>query len=158
MEGVSAVWDNLHSLSTYSVKDGQPPLEFPVNLALVLVDNLNFSLARGRGTAYILDNECLALIRAIENKIIAEYIYPQHPSSHYNDDRLMYLASTDSVTCVSMNGKKTYKMDSKDISGKKCTLQVIARPSNVWGYENDQGCYISGMSWDIDRLYISNDD
>lgn len=144
--------DNFTPIAGHS---GVLSLHFPFVIVLVDVENISFTLSGGRGVAHIVNDACLVRIRDVERQLISQAI-PQSQSQAQAQpiDRLVYFSPINNVLCV--DGNRVDTMNSKDICFTRCTMQIVARQSNVWGYEDGHGCYKVGMAWDVDRVYVNN--
>ena len=145
--------DDIHSTTT--------PVQFPSIVVIVAVENLSFTL-RGRGVAYVVDAENLRLIRAAESSLITKAIHgrEQQCDNEANmggeiANNLIYLSSVKEVMCASIDGMTTQVRDSQNLGVTSGKVQLIGRLTNAWGYEDGEGRFHSGMSWDVDRFYIT---
>lgn len=129
---------------------------FPSVIALVAVDNLRFSI--NNGTADVIDSSHLQHIRAAERTLISEVIpdtgYLAPIESTFTNRSISFGKVPDHVVTKKGAIYKT-KLDNLDLS--HCTLQLIGRLSNVWGYTSSDGQQNSGITWDLDRVFIDSD-
>lgn len=121
---------------------------FPSVVAVVDVENLN------KGTASMIDDGQLSEIRSAENRLLSSAIPDYTHSVRPTNDRTIDIGQLPGQL-VTINGT-IYKMPWDDSVSPKCTLQLIGRLTNVWGYEcNEQ--YMSGITWSVDQIYVESD-
>jgi len=136
--------------SVYIVND-RPDLlheHFPIAVAVVDVENLN------RGTASVIDDGQLSEIRAAENMLLLFAIPDCTHMAPSPTDRTINVGHLPEQL-VTRNGT-IYNMAWDNRVSPKCTLQLIGRLTDVWGYECN-GKYMSGITWTVDRIYVESD-
>lgn len=124
---------------------------FPITVALVDVENLKDVENSTRGTASVIDDGQLLEIRAVENMLLSLVIPDRTHRVPLATDRTINIGNLPKQL-VTRKGT-IFNMEWDNNLFPKCTLQLIGRLTNVWGYEYN-GQYMSGITWDVDRIYV----
>lgn len=123
-------------------------MHFPSVVAMVDVEKLN------NGTASVIDDGQLLEIRTAENILLSSAIPDCTHNAHHVSDRTINIGRLPEQFVT--RKEIIYKMAWDDSISSKCTLQLIGRLTNVWGYECN-GQYMSGITWDVDQVYVESD-
>lgn len=80
-------------------------------------------------------------------------VQPNRPHGMGGDIRLK---TSGWVECVKQDTMERLPISA--IDGVTLLVQVIARPTHVWSYEDEAGRHMSGMDWELDRVYLGRAD
>jgi hypothetical protein len=126
---------------------------FPSVIALVAVDNLRFSI--NKGTADVTDSSHLQHIRDAERTLISAVIPDLTPIAPTSTNRSISFGKVPDHVVTKKGAIYKIRLDNLDLT--QCTLQLIGRLTNVWGYTSSDGQHNSGITWDVDRVFIESD-
>jgi hypothetical protein len=131
------------------------PRHFPVATVILKTDSLSIGEA-GNGETFVMDDGLLKQIREVESAMICQCIPAIHQEAidRAASGQSIRLAFDDTIPHVSINGKMSQSLQPHRIDTNcDCYLQLVGRMMNVWGYEDENGCYRCGLVWEVDRVY-----